>query len=451
MKLPIEFVDRMKNVLGEEYAEFEKSYGRPVNCGIRINTLKISVKEFLEISPFKLINVPWAKTGFYIDKEEKPAKHPYYHAGLYYIQEPSAMAPVEFIDIKPGDKVLDLCAAPGGKTTQILSKLGGEGLLVSNDNNRNRTKALVRNIELCGAKNIAVTNEVPEKLVRKFEGFFDKILVDAPCSGEGMFGKDENAVKSWETFTPERCSVMQREILKNASKMLKPNGNILYSTCTFSLIENEEIIDRFLKDNNDFEIVELSKRYGISNGKGDLIGNPELNKAIRFWPHKLQGEGHFLALLRKKDDNNIKAFSSNKTNNKMDLGPFEDFRQRYLNINFNGKFEMIGEYLYSVHTDLPDHSDLNVIRPGWFLGTNKKGRFEPSHGLALALKKHQAKNVIDFESNSDFVIKYLKGETLEIEANKGYNLITVDGYSLGWAKGMDSILKNEYSVAWRLT
>lgn len=450
MALPVEFVNKMKNLLGSEYDEFLGSFNKDRYFGLRVNTLKVSVNEFLSVSPFKLEKVPWANEGFYYNKEHRPAKHPYYHAGLYYIQEPSAMSPAEMIGVNPGDKVLDLCAAPGGKSTQLAAKLAGDGLLVSNDISASRIKALVKNIELYGVKNAAITNEMPEKLAMRFEGYFDKIVVDAPCSGEGMFRKDENAAKSWGIHSVDKCCVMQKSILNEAAKMLKPGGYILYSTCTFSPEENECSISNFLENNKNFELVEIPKHSGIQPGRREWThGDFEVEKAARFWPHKVKGEGHFLALLRKNDGEESRQEISRKVFDKKLLNDYYKFCEEYLNVPIDGDFELYGDYLYLSPKGLLSLSGLKVIRPGWFLGILKKSRFEPSQALVMGLKANQIKNKVNFSSSSPEVLRYLKGETLNIKAPKGWNAVCVDGFTLGWAKGQEDILKNDYPSGWR--
>ncbi|WP_172252539.1 RsmB/NOP family class I SAM-dependent RNA methyltransferase [Saccharibacillus deserti] len=327
IQLPPLFESRMRQWLGGEYEEFIASYDRSRYAGLRVNTLKIGLDEFRASSPFALRPIPWCETGFYIDENERPGKHPYYHTGLYYIQEPSAMEPVEALRVSPGDRVLDLCAAPGGKSTQIAAKLRGEGVLVTNDISMERTKALAKNIEMSGVRNAVVLNETPERIAEKFPAYFDKILVDAPCSGEGMFRKDPDAVRQWEKHSVEVCTVMQRDILDTVASMLAPGGRIVYSTCTFSPEENEAMIALFLARHPDFVVGELPHSplfapgrpewtAGLIESGGGLSpllhqaaedGEPPLSsrpealaqtaRAARIWPHLAEGEGHFVCVL----------------------------------------------------------------------------------------------------------------------------------------------------------
>ncbi|NLJ88228.1 MAG: NOL1/NOP2/sun family putative RNA methylase [Epulopiscium sp.] len=451
MILPIEFEDKMKNLLKDEYEEFIKSFDNERFYGLRLNTLKINSKAFKNKTNFNLSPIAWCKDAFYYKKDDKPAKHPYYHAGLYYIQEPSAMAPAEILDVKPGDKVLDLCAAPGGKSTQLGAKLKGKGLLFSNDISASRCKALLKNIEMAGIKNIIITNESPERLSEYLEGYFDKILVDAPCSGEGMFRKEPETIKSWRKDRVKFFCDLQRNILNYAAKMLKPGGHILYSTCTFSPEENEGTIEEFLSKNNDFEIIPIANN-NFSCGMPDWIGaRKEIEGTARLWPHKLKGEGHFLALLYKKETNHVKIKVENKyfETNKVDLSDF----YKFVDVNIKGELaEKIGVHGNSIlllPEEIPNLKGLRIVRTGWLLGFLKKNRFEPSQAMAMGLNKNQIVNIIDLSLEDPNVIRYLKGETISIKGKEGWNLVCVDGYPLGWGKIQNNKLKNKYSVGWR--
>ncbi|QXM05606.1 RsmF rRNA methyltransferase first C-terminal domain-containing protein [Crassaminicella indica] len=450
MYLPEKFIHKMQMLLGSEFQLFLDSYDDERFQGLRVNTLKISVEDFKKISPFKLRQIPWCKNGFYFEEGQRPAKHPYYHAGLYYIQEPSAMAPVEILNPTPKDYVLDLCAAPGGKSVQIATKLMGEGVLVTNDINMNRVKALIKNIELFGVKNAVVTNERPEKIRKYFLSYFDKILVDAPCSGEGMFRKDSSMVKSWEKHDETYYAPIQKQILGNTDDMLKEGGRLLYSTCTFSPEENECIIKNFIDNHENFRIVDIPKNNGLSKGMPKWAnGEENLERCARLWPHKIEGEGHFLALLEKdlEEKDNVVNFEKNS---EVKLHKeFCEFVKENLNILLEGKFEIYSNNLYLAPKGLPILKGLKILRTGWFLGTFKKNRFEPSHALAMGLTFKDAKRTVNFHRDDPNVIKYLKGETLNISGEKGWTLICVDGFPLGWAKQTGNMLKNYYPPAWR--
>ncbi len=455
MKLPSEFIQKMIGLLGQsEYDDFIGSFEKPRFYGLRVNTLKIGVEEFKRLSPFKLKQVPWTEDGFYYEESESPGKHPYYYAGLYYIQEPSAMYPGTVIDAKPGEKILDLCAAPGGKTVQIAAGMKGKGIIVANDINSDRVKALVKNIELFGVRNAVVTNDSPEKLASAFKGYFDKILVDAPCSGEGMFRKDEDAVRSWEKFKCEKCASMQEGILSRADKMLKPGGVLVYSTCTFSPEEDEKMISLFLNKNGNYELLDMPKTTGIADGRPDWAGGEkELSRTARLWPHRLDGEGHFTALLRKKSEDlaHEHGFTGTIKNGISNIpAEFKAFVEDNLNIDIDGVFDMKGNNLYCLPEDIPDLSGIKVAKFGWYLGEFNHGKFDPSHSMIISLKKEDIKNIIDLSTGQREIISYLKGETLPIEFDKkGFVGVCTDGYTVGWGKQAGGIFKNLYPKGWR--
>lgn len=451
MKLPERYITRMKELLDEEYHDYINSFEEEKYSGLRVNTIKIQTEIFEKNTPFKLERIHWIHNGYYY-KEASPAKHPYYHAGLYYIQEPSAMTPAEVFEINEGDKVLDLCAAPGGKSTELGAKLNNTGVLVSNDISFSRAKGLLKNIELFGITNSIVVSEEPSKLVDYFPSYFDKILVDAPCSGEGMFRKDSSMIKNWEECGVDYYCQIQRNILPSAAKMLKPGGYMLYSTCTFSPEENEQIISEFLKNHNDFEMVQLPQIKGFQQGRPDWADDNEaLQKAVRLWPHKIKGEGHFIALLYKSvDDNRVKLNKYKITTKEKDYLEYNKFEQNYLNIKVDKKrLEIKNDKLYLLPNDIPELKGLRILRTGWYLGDIKKNRFEPSQAFAMGMKSQDCKNNVNLQLEDINVIKYLKGETIQLVGKKGWNLISVDDYPLGWAKGVNNSLKNKYYPGWR--
>ena len=480
--LPEAFVKRMKLMLGAEYEEFEKCFGDDQNNfqSLRVNTLKDSSPingnpVFNDMAGFHLKKVEWCDNGFYYEETDAPGKHPFHEAGVYYIQEASAMAPVTYLGVEPGDKVLDLCASPGGKSTQIAGYLQGEGILVSNEINPQRAKILSLNIERLGIKNAMVTNEDSFKLAKVFDGFFDKILVDAPCSGEGMFRKTDTAINEWSPENTTMCADRQSEILDNAAKMLAPGGRIVYSTCTFAPIENEGTISAFLQKHPEFTLVNAEKKAGMSEGRAEYIqgelsvqikgedvtpcGN--LDYCIRLWPHKLDGEGHFLAVLQKEGDGTLNKYSFIpgggviKAKDKA-LLPWKKFAADTLTEDvFNGLMDsgncfMFGEQLYLAPKGMPGTDGLKVLRPGLHLGSMKKDRFEPSHALALYLQKDMVKRFYDIPSDSNDIKSYLNGQTFRCEGEKGWYLITCDGYSIGWAKYAGGSMKNHYPKGLRI-
>ena len=487
--LPLKFLQEMQTLLGSEYEAFLASYDNDHYRGIRCNTLKVTPDVFEKKVPFVSGKVSWTENGYYTNEEEQPAKHPYYFAGLYYIQEPSAMLPAALLDVRPGDRVLDLCAAPGGKTTELGAKLKGRGMLVSNDISASRAKALVKNVELFGIKNAVVVSEAPEKLAERFEGYFDKILVDAPCSGEGMFRKVHSIAKNWEQYGSQYYADIQRTVFPAAVKMLKPGGLMLYSTCTFSKLEDEDSVRFILDSFPDMEVADVidfdDPRYvGFARGleaetdgkTGEAPGDEHekdekagdgygLSKTIRLFPHRIKGEGHYAALLRKKgaEYQDISPVILSGAKNLYDTRT----RARYKKISDEAFdfFEKIGfeidasrlwindNKIFLLPEDMPDFSKLRVLRTGLFLGEMKTGRFEPSQSLALALTADEYDNVLNLAVDDDRTVRYLKCESIDTEDGEtkdGYCLVAVDGYPLGWAKTDKGRLKNKYLPSWRL-
>ena len=422
--LPAEFLKRMENQLGPEYPDFLNSLERPRAVALRMNPQKGDVPEL----PFVGVPVPWEKWGYYYDPESRPGLHPYHEAGVYYLQEASAMAPVSLLDPQPGENVCDLCAAPGGKTTQIAARMEGRGFLLCNEINPKRAKILGRNIERMAVANALVTNEHPENLAKRYAGMFHRVLVDAPCSGEGMFRKEEAAVTDWSPETVLMCANRQREILCSAAKLLKPGGRLVYSTCTFSAEENEQVITWFLEEYPDFVPEKVDAPWFAAGEKG----------TFRMWPHKLLGEGHFAAVLRKKGEEDV-LYSEEPAQK---LPPqWQEFAKK-LNITLpEGKALLFGSSLYWVPSQMPKLQGIKVIRAGLELGEVKKDRFEPAHSLALWLKT--AAVVESFACDSPQIKAYLHGETVTSSQN-GWCLVQVDGYSIGWGKGDGKVLKNHY-------
>ena len=422
--LPEAFLNRMQRQLGEEYPAFLASLERPRAVALRMNPLKGDAPQL----PFVGAGVPWEEQGYYYDPASRPGLHPYHEAGVYYLQEASAMAPVQLLDPQPGEKICDLCAAPGGKTTQIAGRMLGQGFLLCNEINPKRARILSRNIERMGVANALVTNEHPQNLARRFTGFFDRVLIDAPCSGEGMFRKEEAAVTDWSQETVEMCARRQAEILHSGAMMLRPGGVLVYSTCTFAPEEDEMAVAEFLRTHSEFEPVTVDAPWFESGENG----------SFRMWPHKLLGEGHFAAVLRKKDGDvtDVPASAGEKLPKQ-----WQSFASE-MGIHLpEGKALSFGQSLYWAPVELPDLRGLKVMRPGLELGEVKKDRFEPAHALALWMGN--AKNVHDVAWDSREIEAWLRGDVIPSE-KKGWCLVTVDGYSIGWGMGDGRVLKNHY-------
>ena len=422
--LPEAFLLRMKQQLGAEYEDFLKSLERPRAVALRFNPLKGEVPAL----PFIGQNVPWEPMGFYYDPEARPGLHPYHEAGVYYLQEASAMAPVALLDPQPGEWVCDLCAAPGGKTTQIAGRMAGEGFLLCNEISPKRARILSRNIERLGVANTLVTNEHPQRLAGRLAECFDRVLVDAPCSGEGMFRKEEAAVTDWSEETVAMCANRQQEILQSAAQLVRPGGRLVYSTCTFALEENEQTIAAFLQEHTDFVPEPLNAPWFAAVE----------NAGYRMWPHKLLGEGHFAAVLRKTGEGREEAPEE----------PDQEFPKEWLDFSEElgitlpaGKAIFFGQSLYWAPEGMPSLRGLKVERPGLELGVVKKGRFEPAHALALWLNR--CKRQISLPAHSRELAAYMAGNVVQ-SACRGWTLVQADGYSIGWGKGDGTVLKNHY-------
>lgn len=458
MNLPKEFQNKMKQLLDTEYNDFISSFDDKPHKGIRINTSKISIEQFIKAYPYELKQIPWCNEGFYVNNngDIKLGKHPYYHCGLYYIQEPSAMIPVEVLSPKQGDKVLDICAAPGGKSTQMAAKLSGEGIVVSNDISPKRVKSLAKNIKIMGIANSVILNESPKNLSKNFAGFFDKILVDAPCSGEGMFKRDSVSIKKWSKDSILEYSKMQREILEYAPKMLKSNGTIVYSTCTFSPEEDEGTINWFLNKFPDFHVEHIANMPMLDNGHPEWIdASSSLVGAKRAWPHKITGDGHFVVLLKRKSTQDVRS-SLNKLEAsapKELIDKYLEFQQDYLNKKLKGIFIYKNSNLYLLPEHIPSLNNLKVEYMGLLVGTFKNDNFIPSQELIMSLKFEDFKQVLNISSSDINATKYLKGETLMSPIENNFNKwvpIFIDSHPAGWTKNAGGILKNHYNKAWRM-
>ena len=422
--LPEKFLQRMEKLLGDEYPAFLDSFDRPRAVALRLNPLKGPAPHL----SFMKDNVPWEPTGCYYDPQSRPGLHPYHEAGVYYLQEASAMAPVSLLDPQPGERICDLCAAPGGKTTQIAGRMGGEGFLLCNEIHPKRAKILSQNIERMGIRNALVTNEAPEKLAARLPGYFHRVLVDAPCSGEGMFRKEEAAVADWSEETVKMCAARQREILHSAASLLAPGGRLVYSTCTFAPEENEETVAAFLESHPDFSVEAMDSPWFQKGADG----------TFRLFPHKLLGEGHFAAVLKRKGQ-----LSLPDTDEKGDPLPREwtEFSKK-LEISLPvGRGVRFGDMLYWAPPEMPDLKGLKVLRPGLALGEIRKSRFLPAHALALWLKTCACTE--SFPAESEEIARYLHGETLPSQKT-GWCLVMADTYTIGWGKGDGNVLKNHY-------
>lgn len=449
MLLPEKFEIRMKNMLKTEYSDFLRALtDTPVYSGIRVNTKKKDAGEYIKREFGKLENIPWCADGFYADKSHISGRHPYHTAGLFYFQEPSAMSVVSAFSVNKDDYILDLCAAPGGKATQAGALLGEDGLLIANEINRSRSNILADNIDRFGIKNCIVTNETPQRLAEKYPNFFDKIIVDAPCSGEGMFRKEPQAVTEWSIEHTISCGERQKHILDCAFKMLRSGGYLVYSTCTFAPEENEKICAYILKNHN-AELIAPENLDMLSHGETEWSDSEfDMDNTRRIFPHKNKGEGHFIALFHSLDEKTPREIKVKKTVKSDSEKLYREFEKEFLNVTLNGEFFLFGEQLYLKPKNI-DIDKIKTIRAGLPLGVCRKGRFEPSWALCLALTKDDIKNTLDFRADSEKLKSYMLGQTLECD-KKGWCAVTVDGYPLGWGKASGGVLKNHFPKYLRL-
>lgn len=429
--LPDKYLNAMKSLLKDEYDDYLACFDNPQIHSLRVNTSKISVDRFKEIFPYNLEQVPWCKDGFYFD-DLSISKHSYYYAGLYYLQEASAMLPAEVLPIEEGDIVLDACAAPGGKSLKLLDKLNNTGLLVSNDISISRANALLRNIERAGFSNYYVIAKDIIELEEYFPKYFDKILLDAPCSGEGMFRKDKALIESWKERDSEYFSPIQKRLIQACINMLKDGGKLVYSTCTFDVREDEEIIQYALNNNSNIKLLPIEKYDGFKDAN-DGYG-------VKLFPHRIKGEGHYVCLLQ-KDGNSHKCES--RVMAKTNISFINELNKRF----YDGIFEKINDYIYFLKPI--NIKGIRVLRSGLLLGKETKYGFEPSQQLAMNLKINEYNNVLNLKSSDNLVEKYLKGETIETNSNlNGMVLVCADDCPLGFAKAKNGVLKNKIDKGW---
>ena len=453
--LPAAYIQQARELLGDDADAFLSSYDEPRAYGLRINPLKLpdihsrNADPFVSLrTEFGLSPIPWCKTGYYYDEATRPGKHPYHAAGLYYIQEPSAMSAAEALEAQPGETILDLAAAPGGKTTQIAGAMNGEGLLIANEIHPARAKILSENVERCGIRNAVVTCASPDQLSVRFPAMFDRIMLDAPCSGEGMFRKDADAIEEWSPEHVQMCAARQADILEHAAIMLKPGGRLVYSTCTFNRSENEEAMAAFVRSHPEFTLL----------------------RTERLWPHRCKGEGHFVAVLTKSPDaddapalartesdaRSRKRGKDSKNGGKpspcsAEMSLFDAFARESVPTFTLGPGEPVrfGDALYWLPRDQDGRftassiQGLKVVRPGLQLGELKTKRIEPAHALALALQPQEAAGAVSYAVDALEIPAFLRGETLQSRANlSGWTIVAVNGHPLGWAKASNGQLKN---------
>ncbi len=458
--LPSAYLERMQHLLGDQYPAFLAACAEPAVAGLRLNTLKVSPEEFQSISPWPLSPLPWSAAGFALPTEAQPGKHPYHAAGLYYLQDPSAMAAAEVLAPRPGERVLDLAAAPGGKSTHLAALMQNQGLLVTNEIHPQRAWDLAENLERCGVQMACITNETSARLAQAWGGFFDRVLLDAPCSGEGMFRKSERARGEWSPEHVMACASRQESILSEAARLVRPGGWLLYATCTFSAEENERTIGRFLQAHLEYALEPPPAQAGFTPARPDWAPGFEaqhLERALRLWPHRGAPEGHFLALLRRLETGEPARPPEERPArlSAESARLWQDFSQANLNaFSPTAHLAQVGSYLYALPAGLPGLGSLKTLHPGWWLGTLKKNRFEPSHALALGLQAGQARHTLRLGLDDAHLAAYLRGESLPIEqiqAGSAWMLVLAEDHPIGWGKAVQGVLKNAYPRGLRTT
>lgn len=453
--LPTAFVARMRALLGTEAEDFLESLNQPPRLGLRVNTLKVTPDAFRSISPFSLEPVPWCPEGFLVvanGDQVRPSRHPYYAAGLYYLQDPSAMAVAVLLDPEPGERVLDLCAAPGGKATHLLARMRNVGLLVANETVRSRANGLLTNLELFGAQSILVTNESVKALADRWSGVFDRALIDAPCSGEGLFRKNPIAHRDWSPSVVEGCAARQNALLVMAADLVREGGRLVYSTCTFAPEENEAVVARFLRARGDYRLVEPPRLPGFSPGRPDWIapdlarGLP-LERCVRLWPHLIVGEGHFVAVLEREGTAKRRHFAACTASLP---GKISRLVEAFWNDVLLTKempdsgWHMAGRGLFWSPVSPAEWKGLRVVRSGWLLGSVTHDQFVPSHALAMTLCGADVRRFLDLGGESSMAVSYLQGQPLTSPGPEGWVLVTYEGYAMGWGKRVGAIVKNHY-------
>lgn len=441
----------MQPLLGAEFAAFQAALQQPPHAGLRVNTLKLSPSHLQSLVPWSLVPLAWSASGFLLPQDAAPApgKHPYHAAGLYYLQEPAALAAAQLLNPLPGERVLDLAAAPGGKTTHLAALMQNRGVLIANEIHPQRAWILAENLERMGVTHAAILNETPARLAQHFEGWFDKVLLDAPCSGEGMFRKSQAARREWSLQTVQACALRQREILQHAARLVRPGGLLLYVTCTFNPHENEGVIAAFLDANPQYEMVQVQRYAGFSFGMPEWIGDaaPTLRDAVRLFPHRAPAEGHFLALMRRVDSGAPRRLRDYRAPQAPALAR-ADLHRMWQNLFAAALPDLPlileGSYWYALPSGLPDLRGLKVLHPGAWLGVAKKNRVEPAHALALQANLPAAVNAANFAPDDPALPAYLRGENVPAPGENGWTRVTVDGFGLGWGKRVNGVLKSHY-------
>lgn len=448
IQLHSEFLREMKEMLGGEFDEFVSSYNFPHKRGIRINTLKFNMEDHNRLG-LNLTKCEFSPSGFYLNSEEGGiGNSPWHHAGAFYSQEPSAMSAVTILDPQPGERILDMCAAPGGKSTQIAAALNGRGLLWSNEYIHKRAQILLSNIERMGIRNCVVSNTRPDTLACSLSGVFDRVLVDAPCSGEGMFRRDSVAVSEWTPEHSAACAVRQLAILDSAAECVADGGILVYSTCTFSFCENEDVVAEFLDKHPEFSIVDS----GVTFGRAGFNRSEkyDLTLSRRIFPMD-GGEGHFAAKLQKCGDRINSSFTIKRGKATDGEKSAAELFGQCFECEPYGNIVQIGDNCYIMPDDMPDTAGLGVLRGGVMLGEIMRKRIEPAHALFMAAKSDECKRIVSLDPNSAELNAFLKGEEINISDQfRGYTTVACENTVTGFGKCSGGRLKNKYPKGLRM-
>ncbi len=458
MNFPQDFIRRMQPLLSEQWDAFTAAYDRPLRRGLRVNTGKIAVDRFLSLFPHPLTPAPFGKDCFYLDEELKAGADPLHHAGVYYMQEPSAACAATVLDAQPGERILDLCAAPGGKTIQIATALGDSGLLWSNEYVAARARVLAQNVERWGCRRSVVSNKDTGPLCEGLADFFDGVIVDAPCSGEGMFRKEPVALEQWSVDNIRLCATRQGEILDNAAKAVRPGGRLVYSTCTFAPEENECMVAAFLASHPDFELLPIDVDWGCAAFSFDAVKgfcdletcDADLTRCRRIFPHQ-GGEGHFVALLRRRDEaatHTLDPYPLPKKDAHVDEAAalyadcFTDTPQ--------GHFVTVGDKVRLLPPGLPDCQGLGVTVAGIEVAAVCKNRLEPCHAAFMATRAANCRRVLRLKADDPRVTAFLRGQEILCDGDKGWTAVAVEDAVVGFGKNAGGKLKNRYPKGLRL-
>ena len=450
--LPEAFVARMRELLGPEAPAFLDSYGRPAQRAVRANPLKLDPADLPGLLGIDPDPVPWCPEAFFLPQGVRVGDTLAHAAGLCYVQEPSALAVGAALDVRPGQRVLDLAAAPGGKTTLAAGRLGDRGVVVANEVQRGRVQALADNLDRWGSARTMLAAETVARLAERLPGAFDRVLLDAPCSGEGLFRRNPAAAAQWRPGHVRGSAERQRALLADAAALVRPGGVLVYSTCTFAPEENEQQVAGFLAAHPDWELLQLPAHQGFTPGRPDWSadGLPELARTVRLWPHHLRGEGHFIAKLARPGSGGRLPTGPLPTG-PLPAGPgagrqavvdaWRGFAADALEEEPAG-VTVVGERAYLVPDPEVAGAGVRLVRPGLLAGRVRPGRFEPAHALAMAVgvaTARRGRRLDDAEAAA-----WVRGEALGHQGPDGWMVVGWNGWPLGWGRAAGGSLKNHY-------